>query len=68
LILSVSGTLIFLSGISNSNFAFAQENQNSNFLGQQSFLIETAFWDNAQFCKEAENILHEKEKSGKRIH
>jgi len=67
LILSVSGTLIFLSGLSSFNFVFAQENQNSNFLEQQSFLIETAFWDNTQFCKEAANTLHEKEKTMEQI-
>jgi len=62
--LSVSSTLlVFLLGFSNSNFAFAQENQNTNFLEQSSFLIETVFWNETQFCEEAENILQQKGES-----
>jgi len=60
--LSISSTLlVFLLGF--SNFAFAQENQNSNFLEQSSFLIETVFWEETRFCEEAENILQQKGES-----
>ncbi len=62
LILSISSVLlVFLVGASSVNFAFAQKNQDSNFLEQSSFLIETTFWDNTRFCEEADNILQKKE-------